>query len=278
MVQALCEPRSDSLTMLLISFYSILYIPSSRCNVVIPYLSAHSSCDQPNWGIYAKHFLPTSIPAHDLTHLAYAFASIDTSSGAITLSDPWADVEIKHPDLDQGSQGLAGNFASFARIKHHHRHLKLLLSVGGWSYRDRWACLVGDGGKDTEARGRREEFVRSAVGLVEDLGLDGIDVSRVEKLSLFLPCMKSVRRQRRRGEASVQDGVAGRHARNTSGHGMFPRGVFTYFSDGNSLSGQRWRCSSSHALSFQSPADIASIHLPLLPCPPSLSQLVVFMN
>jgi chitinase len=46
------------------------------------------------------------------------------------------------------------------------RNLKVLLSIGGWSYRDNFVPL----GKDA---GKREMFAKSGVRLVEDLGLDG---------------------------------------------------------------------------------------------------------
>lgn len=42
----------------------------------------------------------------------------------------------------------------------------MLLSIGGWSYRDNFVPL----GKDA---GKREMFAKSGVRLVEDLGLDG---------------------------------------------------------------------------------------------------------
>lgn len=45
-------------------------------------------------------------------------------------------------------------------------NLKVLLSIGGWSYRDNFVPL----GKDA---GKREMFAKSGVRLVEDLGLDG---------------------------------------------------------------------------------------------------------
>jgi len=46
------------------------------------------------------------------------------------------------------------------------RNLKVLLSIGGWSYRDNFVPL----GKDA---GKRDMFAKSGVRLVEDLGLDG---------------------------------------------------------------------------------------------------------
>jgi chitinase len=54
-------------------------------------------------------------------------------------------------------------------LKKQHRHLKLLLSIGGWTYSPSFHPVV-------VSPSHRAEFVRSAVKLVEDYGLDGLDV------------------------------------------------------------------------------------------------------
>ncbi|KAF8332054.1 glycoside hydrolase [Cantharellus anzutake] len=54
-------------------------------------------------------------------------------------------------------------------MKRTHRHLKLLLSVGGWTYSPSFHPVV------VEPR-LRARFVETSVKLVEDYGLDGLDV------------------------------------------------------------------------------------------------------
>ncbi|TFK75441.1 glycoside hydrolase [Pluteus cervinus] len=124
-----------------------------------------------NWGIYGRKYPPSLIPTQDLTHILYAFADIDQSSGEVKLSDAWADQDIHYPGDSWNDVGtnLYGNFKAIYNLKKANRHLKVLLSIGGWTYSPKFHPIVVN-------RQLRARFVESSVKLLEDYGLDGLDV------------------------------------------------------------------------------------------------------
>ncbi|KAI9438518.1 glycoside hydrolase family 18 protein [Lactarius indigo] len=125
-----------------------------------------------NWGIYGANFQPTDIIPSDLTHILYAFADVTQSTGSIFLTDSYAD-EQKHFPGDSWSEpgvNLYGCLKQLYLLKLANRNLKVLLSVGGWTYsQSGHFSFVTDSSL-------RATFVSSAIQLIKDYGFDGIDI------------------------------------------------------------------------------------------------------
>ncbi|GKZ55824.1 hypothetical protein AnigIFM49718_000990 [Aspergillus niger] len=105
-----------------------------------------------SWAHYGREQGPEDIPAADkLTHICYAFADIG--------SDGKVHFDPKDPDIP--------NYAR--QLKDAQGDKKLLLSIGGWSYREhfRGPASTDDG---------RRKFAQTAVALMTDLTYDGLDI------------------------------------------------------------------------------------------------------
>ncbi|KDQ19227.1 glycoside hydrolase family 18 protein [Botryobasidium botryosum FD-172 SS1] len=126
-----------------------------------------------NWGIYSTPaYTPQLIPVSKLSHIFYSFADVTPSTGNVFLSDTYSDQEI-HYNGDSWSEtgtNLYGNFKQLYLLKKANRGLKVILSVGGWTY-----SQAGHFSFITNPS-LRANFVTSAINLVEDNGLDGIDI------------------------------------------------------------------------------------------------------
>lgn len=101
----------------------------------------------------SQGFLPADLSAELLTHIHYAFADID-EAGRVALSDPETDLP---------------NLAGLRALREEHPGLKILLSVGGWER---------SGGFSSSAASEegRKKFAQSAVELMAEQDLDGIDL------------------------------------------------------------------------------------------------------
>ncbi|WP_329037835.1 glycoside hydrolase family 18 protein [Streptomyces sp. NBC_01725] len=102
------------------------------------------------WGVYGRNYqvkdMDTSGAAARLTHINYAFGNVSAEGKCFTgntpgESDAWADYARPLDAAgsvdgvaDTDDQRLAGNFNQLRELKAKHRDLKVLISLGGWSW------------------------------------------------------------------------------------------------------------------------------------------------
>ncbi|TPE70364.1 chitinase [Halalkalibacterium halodurans] len=161
----------------------------------------------PSWGAYGRDYQVWDIDASKISHINYAFANIcwdgrhgnpdpagpnpqtwscqdengviDVPNGSIVMGDPWIDAQKSNPG-DTWDEPLRGNFKQLNKLKEEHPHLKTLISVGGWTWSNRFSDMAAT--KET-----RENFANSAVEFIRKYGFDGVDVDWEYPVSGGLP-------------------------------------------------------------------------------------------
>ena len=115
--------------------------------------------------MYGRQHFPKDVPVSSLTHILYAFADVHPDTGAVFLTDTYSDQQVHYTEgVDEPDSwndanentNLYGNLKRFGLLKQKNRNLKLLLSIGGWTYSAHfWPSMSTDSG--------RQAFVDSAV-------------------------------------------------------------------------------------------------------------------
>ncbi|MFF5974196.1 glycoside hydrolase family 18 protein [Streptomyces sp. NPDC012769] len=126
------------------------------------------------WGVYGRNFqvkdLDTSGTAARLSHVNYAFGNVGADGKCFTgnvpgEADAWADY-VRPLDAagsvdgvaDTPDQPLAGNFNQLRELKAKHPGLKVMISLGGWS----WSTHFSDAARTPASR---EALVASCIDL-----------------------------------------------------------------------------------------------------------------
>lgn len=134
-----------------------------------------------SWGVYGAKYFPDNIPLDSLTHILYSFANVRQDSGEVYLTDAWADEQMHYTEAAvqpdswndaPGTNNLYGALKRFALLKRKNRSLKLMLSIGGWTYSSNfWPSMSTEAG--------RKAFADTSLRILEDYGFDGIDSESV---------------------------------------------------------------------------------------------------
>jgi GH18 family chitinase len=117
----------------------------------------------PSWAAGRDVFIK-DIPANKLTHINYAFSNV-SSSGECMLGDPAADVERVFSSEesvngreDRDSSEFHGNFNQLLELKKLYPDLKVLISIGGWSWSGNFSAAAQD-------EASRQRFAVSCIDL-----------------------------------------------------------------------------------------------------------------
>jgi chitinase len=178
-----------------------------------------------SWSVRSKGTRIAELPAKDLTHILYAFAIID-STGRVTNGDRCLDIGVcdSVPATYPG-----GNFAELARLKKANPHLRLLVSVGGWTRSGRFSdAALTDSSRRLFAQSAIDVFVHQTGGLFDGIDVDwefpvagGMkgNVERPEDKQNFTLLLAELRR-----ELDAQGATDGKHYELTIAASAGPRG------------------------------------------------------
>ncbi|RYP63620.1 hypothetical protein DL771_009179 [Monosporascus sp. 5C6A] len=123
-----------------------------------------------NWGIYGRNYQPAQLPVSQVNQVLYAFLNL-RPDGTIFSGDTYADLEKHYPDDSWSETGnnAYGCVKQLFKLKKANRHLKMLISIGGWSWSTNFPAVASN-------PTARANFAKNAVKFMGDWGMDGVDI------------------------------------------------------------------------------------------------------
>ncbi|KAK4242684.1 endochitinase B1 [Achaetomium macrosporum] len=133
---------------------------SSRKSRLLSHVMYTNAVYWPNYRVYNGD-TPGQLNYGCINRVYYAYANV-TTDGGVFLGDEWADARAP-------CDGVQGALGSLMHLKQRYPHLQVLLSVGGSGSAETLPIVASNAVL-------RDNLGRSARGLVEASGLDGIDL------------------------------------------------------------------------------------------------------
>ncbi|WP_141732723.1 glycoside hydrolase family 18 protein [Oligoflexus tunisiensis] len=153
---------------------AVANIPDTAPRVVATYY--------PEWAVYMRQYPVERIPFDKITHLMYAFLPICGPNESLKVLNPNGhalllqeclnkkDYEVTIHDTWAALGSTHNNYGKLLQQKQKHPHLKVLISIGGWSLSDPFHYLV-------KSQASRAVFINSVVRFLEQYPIfDGADL------------------------------------------------------------------------------------------------------
>ncbi|WP_379357793.1 MULTISPECIES: glycosyl hydrolase family 18 protein [unclassified Paenibacillus] len=129
-----------------------------------------------SWMVYSREYLPTDVDFSQITHINYAFFDLcwrkAGSKGAACQNPeiPIMSDYVYDGEMILGDQEVdLNNLAMFKTIKENNPHLKVMASVGGWTYSNFFSNMAA-------SEVTRRAFANSVVKYLREFKLDGLDI------------------------------------------------------------------------------------------------------
>lgn len=122
-----------------------------------------------SWSSLDRALAVKDIDPNLLTHINFAFANL-TEEGEVVIGDEEQDLNKDFgTELGGSEDDRYGHMGQFKQLKEKYPHIKILISIGGWSWSDNFSDVAADPVK-------RDRFAASAAEFVSEYGLDGVDI------------------------------------------------------------------------------------------------------